>query len=347
MAVAAPPPLKPNDVQPNDGVIRDARRRHSVRRTRTAGACLAIICGLGIAAWALGGGGAARSAKATRRSAPTGRSRTASFQVRLSPSLDGGTYGWCMAVVEVEVLGGGCATTPIASTPLAFTMSESSAKARRETIVVLADPQVAAILVGGHRRVSTFVPRTLPYGLRVARIVIPLRFRRSPAGRLVASAPADPSLLALDAQGRTIPGPTGLGSGGAISLSAHGPCALSDTGPADLKPEWSHVASAITPFAGTIIGRAFFSCIDTEYYLHNWPLDGAILLDASHPGRTPAPIPGLRAVTGEPGYFNGPGDFKGELTAVRRGDAWLVLAGGKDLEQRLEVLHHLTASVRL
>jgi len=95
------------------------------------------------------------------------------------------------------------------------------------------------------------------------------------------------------------------------------------------------------------VGRAFFSCIDTEYYLHNWPLDAAILLDASHPGTAPVSIPGLTAVTREPGYFNGPGDFKGELTAVRRGDGWLVVAGGKGLEQRLEVLRHLTASVWL
>jgi hypothetical protein len=114
-----------------------------------------------------------------------------------------------------------------------------------------------------------------------------------------------------------------------------------------LAPQWSHVASAITPFPGTIIGRAFFSCIDTEYYLQKWPLDAAILLDATHPGVPPAPIPGLEAVKNAPGYFNGPGDFKGELTAVRRGNAWLVVAGGKSLSQRLEVLRHVTATVRL
>ncbi len=342
MAIAAPPPL-----EPNDGVIKEARRRQYLRRT--AGAGLVIVGGFGIAAWALlSGGGAAHSAGSRNPSIPIERSGTASsLQVRLSPSLNGGTYGWCIAVVKVDVAGGGCSAIPVASTPLAFTMSESNAKARKQTIVVLTDPQVAAILVGGNRRVSTLALRALPYGLRVARIVIPLTARRSPAGRLTVLTPAHPSLVALDAQGRTLPSPLGFKRGAPVHLSAHGPCALRAVGLPGLTPEWSHVASAITPFAGTIVGRAFFSCIDTEYYLHNWPLDAAILLDASHPGTAPVSIPGLTAVTGEPGYFNGPGDFKGELTAVRRGDGWLVVAGGKGLEQRLEVLRHLTASVWL
>jgi hypothetical protein len=347
MAVAVPPPLQPNDVQPNDGVIKEARRRHYLRRVQAA--CLMIIAGLGIAELALlSGGGSAHRTSSRNHSTPIERPVTASgFQIRLSPSLDGDTYGWCMAVVKVAVAGGSCSATPVASTPLAFIMSESSAKTQRETVVVLTDPWVAAILVNGNRRVSTLALRGLPYGLRVARIVIPLTARRSPSGRLGVPAPALPSFVALDAQGRKLPSPFEFKRGAPIHLSSHGPCALNAAGLPGLTPEWSHVASAITPFAGTIVGRAFLSCIDTEYYLRNSPLDAAILLDASHPGTAPAPIPGLTAVTGEPGYFNGPGDFKGELTAARRGDGWLVVAGGKSLEQRLEVLRHLTASVRL
>jgi hypothetical protein len=78
-----------------------------------------------------------------------------------------------------------------------------------------------------------------------------------------------------------------------------------------------------------------------------WPLDAAVLLDAAHPGTSPAAIPGLEPVPGRRGYFNGPGDFKGELTATRVGDSWLVLAGGSGLAQRLEILRHLTATVKL
>jgi hypothetical protein len=52
MAVAAPPPprpLTPNDVQPDDGVIKEARRRHYLRRVQAA--CLMIIAGSGVAAF--------------------------------------------------------------------------------------------------------------------------------------------------------------------------------------------------------------------------------------------------------------------------------------------------------
>jgi hypothetical protein len=132
-----------------------------------------------------------------------------------------------------------------------------------------------------------------------------------------------------------------------VSLSSRGPCALKAEGLPGLHAQWSHVASAIQGFPGRLIGRPFFSCIDTEYYLQKWPLDAAILLDAAHPGAAPAPIPGLEAVKSAPGYFNGPGDFKGELTAVRRGDAWLVVAGGDSLSQRIELLGHVKATVRL
>ncbi len=111
--------------------------------------------------------------------------------------------------------------------------------------------------------------------------------------------------------------------------------------------KWSHVASEIASYPGVIVGRAFFSCIDTEYYLRESSLDVAILLDAQRPGRSPAAIPGLLPVPGKPGYVNGPGDFKGELTATRHGNAWLVVAGGSGLAQRLTVLSHLKVTVKL
>jgi hypothetical protein len=96
-----------------------------------------------------------------------------------------------------------------------------------------------------------------------------------------------------------------------------------------------------------IVGRTFYSCIDTEYYLHNWPIEAAVLLDAEHPGRRPAPIPGLGPLAGAAGIFNGGGGFHGAETAVREGSAWLLVAGGSGLAQRLRVLAHLHASVRL
>jgi hypothetical protein len=163
-----------------------------------------------------------------------------------------------------------------------------------------------------------------------------------------------PNLLATGANGKPLayfsPEP-----GGRLSTTVRwwqkpqplppGPCQIHADGLPALEPEWGHVAATIRPYPAKIIGRAFFSCIDTEYYLHKWPLESAILLDAQHPGRSPAPIPEMKPVTGATGVFNAPGDWHGEVTAIRHRNSWLVVAGGRGLSQRVEVLRHLSASV--
>lgn len=345
MAATAPPPL-----QPNDGVIREARRRQYLRRAQNAVGSVIIVAGLGIGALALAGGGRSGHRAAGRDPRPATREalNARRFAVRLSPSLNGGTYGWCVGIEEADarVGGGGCSATPEAARPLAMIITTGSARTRKSSVFVLTLPQVAALLVNGRERVPTRSVEGLPYGLRAARIVTALRVGRARHRSPTFALAPEPKLVALDARGRAFPSTAGHTPGAAVTLSAHGPCALIAGGLPGLTREWSHVASAIAPYPGAIVGRSFFSCIDTEYYLRQWPLDAAILLDATHPGTPPAPIPGLEPVKGRPGYVNGPGDFKGELTAVRRGNAWLVIAGGESLEQRIEVLRHLTASVR-
>lgn len=346
MSVTAPPPL-----QPSDGVIREARRRQYLRRMQTAGACLLAVSGFGIGVGALLAGGRSPHRAASRDPVGlAGRSPSASsFGIRLSPSLDGGTYGWCVGIEERPgaIAGGGCGMTPVSSTPIAFRLSGGGARTRTWSLVVLTTPRVAAVLVNGKRRVPTLALSGLPYGLRAARLVMPLAISESPRGRPTVRIPREPTLTALDAQGRALPSPLGPIAQSSVRASAHVPCALQVKGVAGLTAQWSHVASALTPFPGRIIGQAFFSCIDTEYYWHNWPLDAAILLDAARPRARAAAIPGLKAVKGEAGYFNGPGDFKGELSAVRRGNAWLVIAGGQSLGQRIELLRHLKVTIHL
>jgi hypothetical protein len=82
-------------------------------------------------------------------------------------------------------------------------------------------------------------------------------------------------------------------------------------------------------------------------YLHKWPLDAAILLDDERPGRSPAPIPEMKQVPRAPGVFEVPGDWNGPIAATRRGRAWLVVAGGSGLSQRLEVLRNLNTTMLL
>jgi len=336
---------------PEQGVIEEARRRQRQRRIRaTIGGLLAAVIVTGFA-WALTAGGSPRhSHQAGRGGAGQGRAPAAAgFNVRLSPALNGGQYGWCVGVEERAgaIGGGGCSMTPVTSMPLAIDLSIGSRRTRQESIVIVTTPPVAAILVNGGRRVPTVALPLLPYGLRAARILIPIQPGPSAPGRPKLDLPTEPTLVALDAQGQPIPNRIARERAEPANVSGRGPCTLHSSGLPGLAPQWSHVANAIRPFPGKLVGRAFFSCIDTEYYLKGWPLDAAVLLDAAHPGTTPAAIPGLVPVRESAGFFNGPGDFKGELTATRFGNSWLVVAGGSSLAQRIQVLRHLTATIKL
>ena len=216
------------------------------------------------------------------------------------------------------IAGGGCGALPVSSRPIVMTLSMGSAKTRTESVVVLTTPAVASVLVNGTRRVPTRVVPGLLYGLRAAHVVLPVHVIRSPVGEARISCAPEPRLLALAANGRPIatapviphPAPGAMSSG---------PCRLTARGIPGLAPQWSHVASSIIAAPAGLVGPAFFSCIDVEYYLGKWPLDAAVLLDAAHPGSPPAAIPGLDPVPGHAGFFNGPGDFKGELTATTEG----------------------------
>jgi hypothetical protein len=345
---------EPGLVGPEQGVIEEARRRRRARRARLSAVALLTLAGIGALVWAVSGQGApverGAVAHATVRAGASRRIADAGFAIRLSPALDGGQYGWCVGLEEPGfsgIAGGGCATVPAESSPLSMVFTSADARTRTESIVVLATPRVAAVRIGADRTIATTGLPGLPFGLRAARIVVPFPGRRAAGGGIVFPAPAEPSLTPLDWAGRPIAGAPMRPSAQTPALAANGPCALKAAGLPGLAARWSHVASEIVPYRGALVGRAFFSCIDTEYYLHDWALDAAVLLDAAHPGSLPAAIPGLSPVPGRAGYVDGPGDFKGDLTAIRRGDAWLVVAGGSGLAQRIDVLSHLTATVKL
>jgi hypothetical protein len=120
-----------------------------------------------------------------------------------------------------------------------------------------------------------------------------------------------------------------------------GRCQLTSSGLPGLTAEWGHVIDRIKP-APSVQGTAFLSCVSTEYYLNNWGLEAAILLNAGHPGQPVGAIPGTEPVTNHPGLVTSthPGAF-GAATARRDGNAWLIVQGGRDLAQRLQVLNAL------
>lgn len=344
---------------PEQGVIEEARRRQR-RRWITLAALIAAL-GVGVAVWATGGDSHAARPR-SRRADPASDVRASKlhrpgFSVRLTPSLDGSEYGWCVLVREGGSAdgSGGCSMMPTSASPISYVSSSFSQSSSYEAVVAVTTPRVTFVMAGG-RRVRPLALSGLPYGLRAVRILIPTKLvHRVVNGhtRLLRVPAPEPKLVALDSRGRSIPRGSldrallpSVQASQPPSPSPTGPCQLRALGLSGLAAQWSHVASAIRGYPAKVIGRAFFSCVDVEYYLHGWPLDAAILLDAAHPGITPAFIPGLEPVPGRRGFFNGPGGFKGQLSAKRTGDAWLVVAGGSGVAQRINVLGHLSATVR-
>jgi hypothetical protein len=64
------------------------------------------------------------------------------------------------------------------------------------------------------------------------------------------------------------------------------------------------------------------------------------VLDAAQPSSRAADLPSFHAVRAAPGIFAG-----GSLTAMRAGNAWLVVEQGRGPAERMRLLRHLNATV--
>jgi hypothetical protein len=117
-------------------------------------------------------------------------------------------------------------------------------------------------------------------------------------------------------------------------------CALGQNGLRALTPVWGDTILRIKPVPNSL-GALFLSCVDTEYYLHGWPLATGLLLDARRPGQVLGALPGTHPVPGVPGAVDFP---SANLSARRIGNAWLVVRGGSGTRQRLSALEALRIS---
>jgi hypothetical protein len=108
------------------------------------------------------------------------------------------------------------------------------------------------------------------------------------------------------------------------------------------------VATRIRAYRG-LLGGGFLSCVNTVYVYHEeHHLTAAVLLDASHPGATPPPLPGMKPLAGHPGIFEAPG-AEGEVAA--RHISGCVACGREEdrigLRVPVELLEHLRATIHL
>jgi hypothetical protein len=358
-------PKDRNPPSPEVGVIRDAQKRQR-RRRLGIGISLIAVAGLGVLLAGLTGAFGSRTRSAPHPSyLAVQRARERLGGVRISPALEGGDYGWCVTIRATGTCGGPTTQNARSITGLGGIEIDQRGDVRA-TALLAAD--VHGVLANGRAAKLIHVPAHIPYHLHLVQIELPntgtspatgSRSGAATSGPVTAPAPPPsvppmPTLTAIGAGGKPVGKVTEpVATRVAIrwwekpEALPSGPCQIRAHGLRGLTPQWGHVAVAVRPYPARIVGRAFFSCIDTEYYFHNWPLETAVLLDAEHPGRTPDPLPNIKAVAGASGFYNTPGGWNGEITATRRGDAWLAVEGGSSVTQRVEVLRHLAATVRL
>ena len=195
------PQVLRTDGQPELGVIEEARRRRRRRRLGTTVA-LAALAGSLMAVLLSGGTGAGRNALSHFRphvAVPSHSIAPRLGHMRLSPSLQVGQAGWCVAWSSSG--GGSCGALPLRDRPffggMLFEPSRTPPPPRSGapfspgagTETVLTIPAVAAVAAGHGRPVLTH-PTGLWYGYRIA--VVP-----------TASASSS-SLEAFDAHGHRI-----------------------------------------------------------------------------------------------------------------------------------------------
>ncbi len=351
MSVTAPPP-----VQPQDGVIREARERRSQRRRRATIAFL-VLAGLATAGWLLDGGSsrASSSAPATPTGPAPAPTAQSSFNVRLYPAFEVGQAGYCFANEENGVTGSSaCGGPPLTSSPLVMVDGYGEPRSGHATTIVVALPDVVTLLVDGNRRVPTSAVPGLPYGLRAARIVT-MKHEARPPGRPFG---AGPTIVPLNAAGHQLPEhalrsdqqahvvrwgrPSRplLGSSGA-KRPPRGRCELQPIGLRALRAVGGEVAMDIHAFPDTIVGEAFMPCIETRYLLGDAPVRALVLLNSADPSAPAGPLPNFRPVRGERGFYT----EGGALTATRAGNDWLVVGQGSSPRQRILVLRHLRATI--
>ncbi len=314
--------------------------RRRVKRMTWVPVVVALGLMIGGASWSLAGVSAATGVREARAVSAGGQG----YEVMLVAPVQGGLLGWCMTYQSPGRIGGKCPVIPAAGRPILAESFGFSPSPPVTEVVAVTTGQVASVSVGGARSsVPTRAEPGLPYGFRAAFVEVP-----GPAP----SPESRPRMTALDSNGQPIPvagQPVTPSQYGLESSSwrrparpPHGTCRLVAAPLPGLVAEGGRVVLRLRSFTG-LIGRPFLSCIDTEYRLNNQPLDAGVILDATHPGAAPAPLPGMRPVHSHHGVFQAPG-WSGKLVGRRIRGAWLLVEGG-GLSQRLTVLEHLRATV--
>jgi hypothetical protein len=289
-------------------------------------------------------------------------------EVVLVPPRNAGVGGWCLTELggpeggktggecranERSIVGGPFQGPIIAESGNRFAVIKGVSSPVVMRVVALTAAPVAAVSFKGHKRIATHASALLPDHLRGAIVELrgrasghPLRFPRFPRGHLIAWSRSGKPIPQTFASGPPLTFGTPVSSWSNGASARRGVCDISASGVAGLEQRSGSVVSEITPHVD-VLGREFLNCAQSSYLLNGkWPFEAYVLLDAAHPGTTPAPLPGMRSLAGHRGLFIGPGPESGEL-ARRISGAWLLVSAGEDTAQRLTLVEHLHATLHL
>jgi hypothetical protein len=276
-------------------------------------------------------------------------------RIGLTPMLDGGYAGWCIARTDTYDSGkdSGPICTGARSSSGPIFVETCSGNISTE-VVVLTRKEVASVAVAGGTPIPTESNATLPDGLRAAAIELP-GYRIVPKS-FTAGYPwrPCPHVTALDVNAKPIDKQGRSGIPLAFRLPRRkweeparppsGDCRLTSTQlPEETVAAEGTVAIRVRPFP-ELLGQAFISCVETTYlYRDEHHLPAAVLLDAARPGAAPPSLPGMKPLAGHPSVFAAPPN----RFARRVRGAWLVVEEEDNIGPSvpLKLLERLHATV--
>ena len=274
-------------------------------------------------------------------------------QVVILPPVEVGWAGWCMMRVGAS-RGRACGGDVRSLGPILGEVGRGASPSALEG-VALTTNEVAAVSVEGGAPIPTRSEPGLPNDLRA--VVVEIRGRKGGPPEIVLSSlrfvPLNVKGAPISAApNQSVPLGFEVPSEGwrPPSHAPPGACEITATNIPGLVELRAGVVIQLTQHPG-LIDRPFLSCASTEYSLDNNKavLMAGMLLDATHPGVTPGPLPNMKPLSGHTGVFQAPGEA-GELLARRIPGAWLAVETSpvsnkaSGLQHRLTLLEHLRAT---
>jgi hypothetical protein len=279
------------------------------------------------------------------------------YMLRVAPDLRAGHVGWCVALLDIRtatsVLPNPTTCVSAAGTLLIArggieTLSPTTGAVGGWLLYAVVDKRVAALKAPSGTRILPISSALLPSNWRAA-----VTIAASPsvgAGRSTVA-----TLTPLDAEGRALA--TRVGKPLVLPTRKVDPqhppasgCRIDVPRLPGVRVLGANTLSDALP-ESLPVGPGFLSCYSLTLDAHGQASDAALLVDAQHPGRRPADLPGAIPLRGHPGVDvespveqGNSGSSQTERLFCRRvGGAWLIVQTLAHTDAALALLKDLAA----